>query len=80
MTLNLSTRTQTSIRELAMLIGSHYDVTVKFGKQLQGDIQHSELSNLDAMLSLKWKPRYDLKTGIQDTIYEIEKVIEQERE
>ncbi len=70
LTLNVSTATKVSIRELwerlARLVGWERDPV--FGPPRPGDIMHSVMANGRAREALDWAPHVDLQRGLEETV------------
>ena len=66
---NLSTQTQTSLRELVDILAeaSGKKIKPKYGPPRSGDIYKSSLSNARAKRGLGWKPAVSLTEGIRRT-------------
>ncbi|MGP4077624.1 NAD-dependent epimerase/dehydratase family protein [Halobacillus sp. K22] len=69
-TINIGSHTQTSVNLLYILLSNQLQSPQKpnYKAKREGDILHSQLSNLKALDCLKWQPQYDLKTGLDYTI------------
>ena len=73
---NLSTQTQTSLRELVDVLSdvAGHRVIPKYGPERPGDIYKSSLSNARARRGLGWKPTVSLEEGLRRTYaYFVEK-------
>ena len=73
---NLSTQTQTSLRELVDVLSSVAGrrIIPKYGPERPGDIYKSSLSNTRARRGLNWKPSVSLEEGLRRTFeYFVEK-------
>ncbi|MBR1761257.1 MAG: NAD-dependent epimerase/dehydratase family protein [Schwartzia sp.] len=66
---NLSTQTQTSLRELVDVLSSvaGRSIIPKYGPERPGDIYKSALSNARARRGLGWKPAVSLEDGLRRT-------------
>ena len=66
---NLSTQTQTSLRELVDVLSeaSGRRIIPKYGPERPGDIYKSSLSNARAKRGLGWKPAVSLEEGLRRT-------------
>jgi len=66
---NLSTQTQTSLRELVDVLSTvaGREIIPKYGPERPGDIYKSSLSNSRAKRGLGWKPTVSLEEGIRRT-------------
>ncbi|MBQ9377559.1 MAG: NAD-dependent epimerase/dehydratase family protein [Schwartzia sp.] len=66
---NLSTQTQTSLRELVSLLSkiAERPITPKYGPERPGDIYKSALSNTRARRGLGWKSLVPLEEGLRRT-------------
>ncbi len=70
-TINISSNTSTSIKQLATMmtsIAAKPSLPIKFTERRQGDIVHSRLDNEQAQDHLSWVPAYTLQTGLEETI------------
>lgn len=69
-TFNISTGESTSIRMLADLfreiVGAPIPLVYKPGNP--GDVKHSCLDNRKALQLLNWRPAYNIRTGLEETI------------
>ena len=73
---NLSTQTQTSLRELVDVLSNVAGrrIIPKYGPERPGDIYKSSLSNTRARRGLNWKPSVSLEEGLRRTYeYFVEK-------
>lgn len=66
---NLSTQTQTSLRELVSVLSdvAGRGIIPKYGPERPGDIYKSALSNTRARRGLGWKPSVSLEDGLRRT-------------
>ena len=66
---NLSTQTQTSLRELVDVLSNVAGrrIIPKYGPERPGDIYKSSLSNARARRGLGWKPAVSLEEGLRRT-------------
>ena len=66
---NLSTQTQTSLRELVDVLSNvaGRQIIPKYGPERPGDIYKSSLSNARAKRGLGWKPTVSLEEGLRRT-------------
>ena len=66
---NLSTQTETSLRELVSLLAEirGREIVPKYGAERQGDIYKSMLSNSRARRGLDWQPATTLADGLRRT-------------
>lgn len=66
---NLSTQTETSLRELVNILSNiaGRKITPKYGPEREGDIYKSMLSNARAKRGLSWKPVVPLEEGLKRT-------------
>ncbi len=66
---NLSTQTQTSLRELVSVLSdvAGRRIIPKYGPERPGDIYKSSLSNARARRGLGWKPSVSLEEGLRRT-------------
>ena len=66
---NLSSETQTSLRELVSVLArvSGRNIIPKYGPERPGDIYKSELSNARARRGLGWRPEVSLEDGLSRT-------------
>ena len=66
---NISTQTQTSLRELVDVLSSvaGRSISPKYGPERPGDIYKSALSNARARRGLGWKPAVSLEDGLRRT-------------
>ena len=66
---NLSTQTQTSLRELVDVLSNvaGRQIIPKYGPERPGDIYKSSLSNARAKRGLGWKPTVSLEDGLRRT-------------
>lgn len=69
-TLNISTRTETTVNRLVKIINEELDKDLKpiYEDKRRGDIRCSILDNSKALKYLDWEPEYDIKEGIRKTI------------
>lgn len=69
MTYNLSTQTETSLRELVSILSKVAGriITPKYGPERAGDIYKSMLSNQRAKIGLGWNPEISLEEGLKRT-------------
>jgi len=67
---NISTNTSTSVSDLYRTLGgiTGHQVPIDFRSARPGDILHSRLDNRRAVEALGWRPRTDLRTGLERTI------------
>lgn len=67
---NISTNTSTSVLDLYRTMGDimGHQVTIDFHPARRGDILHSRLDNRRAVEALDWRPRTDLRSGLEHTI------------
>ena len=73
---NLSTQTQTSLRELVSVLSdvAGRRIIPKYGPERPGDIYKSALANTRARRGLGWKPSVSLEEGLRRTYeYFVEK-------
>jgi len=68
--INISSNTQTSVKELAnkILQLTNSNSEIKFEKERLGDVKHSYASNELAREKLGWMPEYNLERGLKETI------------
>ena len=67
-TYNISTATETSVTEIAHIITTlRPELSIQYGPQRPGDIQHSRLSYELAKQQLDWHPRYSFEQGLHET-------------
>ena len=66
---NLSTETETSLKELVQLLGdvAGKPIQPEFSAPREGDIYRSVLSNRKAMEALRWKPEMRMKEALRRT-------------
>ena len=66
---NLSTQTETSLRELVSLLAEirGREIVPKYGAEREGDIYKSMLSNSRARRGLDWQPATTLADGLRRT-------------
>ena len=66
---NLSTQTETSLRELVSLLAEirGREIVPKYGAEREGDIYKSMLSNIRARRGLDWQPATTLAEGLRRT-------------
>ena len=66
---NLSTQTETSLRELVSLLAEicGREIVPKYGAEREGDIYKSMLSNSRARRGLGWQPEISLADGLRRT-------------
>ena len=66
---NLSTQTETSLRELVSLLAEIWgrEIVPKYGAEREGDIYKSMLSNSRARRGLDWQPATTLAEGLRRT-------------
>ncbi|SFK03134.1 UDP-glucose 4-epimerase [Halobacillus dabanensis] len=69
-TINIGSNTQTSINQLYTLLSNHLPSShqPRYEEKREGDILHSQLSNVKALQHLKWEPHFDLDAGLGTTI------------
>ena len=67
---NISTNTSTSVLDLYRTMGDimEHQAPIDFRPARQGDILHSRLDNRRAIEALDWRPRTDLRKGLEHTI------------
>ncbi|WP_196605698.1 NAD-dependent epimerase/dehydratase family protein [Pectinatus haikarae] len=75
-TYNLSTYTQTSLKQLITLFGNiaHKNFSIKYTKARSGDIYHSMLDNTKAIEKLDWHMHTSLSEGLNKTFAYFKKV------
>lgn len=66
---NVSTNSETSIRELVDLLESASGKTIdrQYGERREGDIYRSVLDNLKIVTNLNWRPMINLQEGLKRT-------------
>ncbi|MGP3560031.1 NAD-dependent epimerase/dehydratase family protein [Geobacillus sp. BK01] len=69
-TFNIGTNQGTTINELAALIASFFPSPIRclYHPERPGDIRHSRLNAEQANRQLGWLPKYDLETGLAETV------------
>ncbi|GAX89383.1 SDR family oxidoreductase [Effusibacillus lacus] len=67
--LNIGTNQPTSINELLQLMNeiNGTDIEPVYLPERAGDIRHSYLNNNKALKYLEWKPKFNLKEGLEET-------------
>lgn len=67
---NISTNTSTSVLDLYRTMSdiTGHQVPIDFRPARPGDILHSQLDNRRAIEALDWRPRTDLRSGLERTI------------
>jgi len=67
---NISTNTSTSVLDLYTTLGdiTGHRVPIDFRPARRGDILHSRLDNGRAIEALDWRPRTDLRSGLERTV------------
>lgn len=69
-TLNVSTRTETTVNRLVKIINENLDKNLEpiYKERREGDIRHSILDNSKALKYLEWEPTFNIEDGIEQTI------------
>jgi len=69
-TLNVSTRSETTVNKLVKLINEELDKQIEpiYKERKKGDIRHSILDNSKALDYLDWEPQYEIEEGIKQTV------------
>ncbi len=69
-TLNVSTRSETTINKLVKLINEELAKKLEpiYKERREGDIRHSILDNSRALDYLDWEPQYEIEDGIKQTV------------
>lgn len=70
---NISTATETSIRDLIELFAqiNEENLAVEYALRRHSDIQRSVLNNHKAKIHLQWQPAYELKMGLYRLLHEL---------